>query len=667
MDEKRDEVAQDADREHNLHQPSFESNGSQDAALQEKELERSGLSEQSSTTLRDADAAAAIARADPTTTTAAYAQADTEAEATSDDANHPQPHGGAPGGAAVATARPEEPEALRSNFQTVIIMLSLCAAVFLAALDTTIITTALPVISEHFHSSAGYTWIGSAYLLASAASTPSWGKISDIWGRKPIVIFAAAVFFIGSTLAATSVSIGMLIAARTVQGIGGGGLIVLVNICISDLFSMRNRSKYYGIVGMVWAFASAIGPILGGLFTQKVSWRWCFYINLPITGTVIIALVLFLHLHNPKTPVWDGLKAVDWLGTLTIVGGTLMLLLGLEFGGVFDPWGSARVVCLIVFGIVTTGIFIIIEWKVARYPVMPLALFSGLSNVACMGVCFCHGFVFIAGSYYLPLYFQGVLGATPILSGVYQLTFALSLSIVAAVTGAFIKKTGKYLPPIWFGLTFMTLGFGLFIDLQPTANWAKIIIFQIIAGIGVGPNFQSPLIALQSMVPTRDIATATATFGFMRALATSISVVIGGVVFQNEMQKRYGSLAAALGPGTASALTGGAAGSSIGIVNALPPAQRTIARKALFESLRTMWIVFVAFGALGLFTSFFIVKNKLSKEHQLTKTGLAEEEVKRRERKQEKKDKEAAAAAATAAAVGNGEGNGHGVVSKEEV
>jgi fucose permease len=174
---------------------------------------------------------------------------------------------------------PTDPEASRTKLQTTIIMASLGASVFLAALDTTIITTALPTISEYFHSNAGYTWIGSAYLLANAASTPSWGKFSDIWGRKPVLLIAAAIFFIGSLLAAVSVSIAMLIAARAVQGIGGGGLIILVNICISDLFSMRNRGPYFGIIGMVWAFASAVGPILGGVFTEKVSWRWCFYIN----------------------------------------------------------------------------------------------------------------------------------------------------------------------------------------------------------------------------------------------------------------------------------------------------------------------------------------------------------------------------------------------------
>ena len=351
----------------------------------------------------------------------------------------------------------------------------------------------------------------------------------------------------------------------------------------------------------------------------------------PITGTVFILLFIFLHLDNPKTPVWDGLKAVDWVGSLTVVGGTLMLLLGLEFGGVTYPWGSTKVICLIVFGIVVAGLFIINEWKFARYPVMPLRLFKDRSNIAAFGVCFCHGSVFIAGNYYLPLYFQAVLGASPLLSGVYLLPFALCLSFASVGTGVFIKKTGKYLPPIWFGLVFMTIGSGLFIDLDPTAHWAKIIIFQIIVGIGVGPNFQSPLIALQSMVAPRDIATATATFGFIRNLSTSISVVIGSVVFQNEMHKHYPSLSAALGTSIANELSGGSTGASVGIVKQLPPASRTIARQAFFESLRTMWIMYVAFAALGVFISLFIGNQKLSKEHQVTKTGLAEEEARRKE------------------------------------
>lgn len=154
--------------------------------------------------------------------------------------------------------------------------------------------------------------------MACAAATPSWGKISDIFGRKPIILTAIAVFFIGSALCGAAVNVKMLIGGRVVQGIGGGGLITLVQICIADLFSMRSRSAYYGIIGMVWAFASGVGPILGGVFTQKVSWRWCFYLNLPITGTVFFIILFFLKLKTPKTPLLAGLKAIDWLGRASI-------------------------------------------------------------------------------------------------------------------------------------------------------------------------------------------------------------------------------------------------------------------------------------------------------------------------------------------------------------
>jgi EmrB/QacA subfamily drug resistance transporter len=420
-------------------------------------------------------------------------------------------------------AQDEKPK--RSKTKIALIMLSLGISVLLVALDITIVTTALPTIAERFHSASGYTWVGSAYLIANAAATPIWGKVSDIFGRKPILLVTNAIFFVGSLLAAVSVNMNMLIASRVIQGIGGGGLIVLVNITISDLFAMRERGAYFGIIGGVWALASSLGPVVGGAFTQNVSWRWCFYINLPMDGIAFLIVLFVLDVHTPKTPLRQGLKAVDWLGALTIVGGTIMLLLGLEFGGVTFPWKSATVICLIVFGVVTIGLFFLIEYRLAPNPIMPLDVFSKRSNLAALGVCFFHAFVFISGSYFLPLYFQAVLGATPILSGVYLLPTALSLSFLSAFTGGFIRKTGQYLPPIYFGYIFMTAGFGTFIDLGPHSSWAKIIIYQIIAGMGVGPNFQSPLIALQSLVPVsrsvfvRPLRCYISRFGLSRARA----------------------------------------------------------------------------------------------------------------------------------------------------
>jgi EmrB/QacA subfamily drug resistance transporter len=376
-----------------------------------------------------------------------------------------------------------------SKGRVAIVVFSLCMALFLAALDVTIVTTALPTIAEHFHASgADYTWVGSSYLLASAASSPVWGKISDIFGRKYIILLANVIFLVGSLIAGISSSMGMLIGARVIQGIGGGGLVILVYICIGDLFSMRERPKYYGIMGMVWAIASGVGPVIGGAFTEGVSWRWCFYINLPLDGISLVLLFVFLKLDNPRTPLVAGLRSIDWIGVLTIVGGVVTFLFGMESGGVTHAWDSAFTLCLIIFGIVILVLFFINEWKFAKYPVIPLRLFHDMSNLAALGVCFIHGFVFIAGSYYLPLYFQVVLGASAILSGVYLFAMVLTFSVTSALTGIFIKKTGKFREPIWFGLFFMTLGYGLFINLPDHAVWSKIIIYQIITGKLMPPS-----------------------------------------------------------------------------------------------------------------------------------------------------------------------------------
>ncbi|EAQ93076.1 hypothetical protein CHGG_01311 [Chaetomium globosum CBS 148.51] len=520
-----------------------------------------------------------------------------------------------------ATTSPP-PEETRTPLQTTMILLALASALFLAALDVTIVTVAVPTIAQEFQSTAGYTWIGSAYMLATAAAAPMWGKISDIWGRKPIMLIAVAVFWVGSLLSAVSVNMGMLIVARAVQGVGGGGIVILVNVCISDLFSMRKRGVYFGAMGMVWAVASAVGPVLGGVFTSEVTWRWCFYINLPISGVGMAVLAFVLKLHNPRTPMRQGLAAVDWLGSVTVVGATLMVMLGLELGGVTFPWSSPTVVCLLVFGFVTAGLFILIEWKFAEYPLVPMYLFSNLSSGASLLTGALQGFVFLSGSYYLPLYLQAVLGASPLMSGVYILPWVMSLSLVSAGTGLVIKKTGKYLPSIIFGMAVMTLGFGLFIDLEPRANWTKIIIYQLVAGIGVGPNFQAPLIALQTTVAPRDMASATGTFAFLRQLFASISIVIGGVVFQNGMEKQYPRLREQLGPEAAELFSGSNAASSVGLVKDLPENQQQIAREAYFDSLRTMYIMYVAFAGLGLLVSFLVGSRQLSKDHTETKTGL---------------------------------------------
>lgn len=514
----------------------------------------------------------------------------------------------------------------RSTVKIVIIMANLCLSLFLAALDFTIVATALPKITEHFHSAAGYTWIGSAYLLAMAATSPIWGKISDIWGRKPILLLAVFVFFVGSLLCGVASSMIMLIAGRAVQGSAAGGVVILVNVCVSDMFSMRTRGAFLGLTGGVWALASAFGPLLGGAFAEYVSWRWCFYINLPLSGLAFINLFFFLDVKTAKTSLSTGFRAIDWLGSLAILGMTLMFLLGLDFGGVVFPWSSATVICLIVFGLSLSVVFWYTEKNIARYPIIPLGVFFSRSTFAVLLVTFCHGFTYIATSYFLPLYFQSVFEASPLRSGLLLIPIATMQDIVLLATGVFVQKTGRYLEPLWLGMAIMTLGIGLFINLNSTSSIAQVIIFQIVAGIGIGPGLQAPLIALQALVSPQDLATSTATLGFIRNLATSMSVVIGGVVFQNGMHSKESLLTAAGLDHKLVKAFGDSAGANVELVGTLVGTQKEAVKQAFAKSLQMMWILYAGTAALGLLASFFISKKVLTTVHQETKVGLDNEE-----------------------------------------
>ncbi|CZT52202.1 related to DHA14-like major facilitator efflux transporter [Rhynchosporium secalis] len=514
------------------------------------------------------------------------------------------------------------PEAGRTKFQTTVIMGALSMSLFLSALDSTIITTAVPTIVSHFDAPVGYIWVGSAYLLGNAAVVPVWGKISDIFGRKQTLLGAVSVFLLGSLLCAISQSMGMLIAARAIQGIGGGGAIVLPNLCISDLFSMKERGMYFGLLSAVWALASALGPVVGGIFTDRVSWRWCFYINLPLGGLALAVLVFFLKLHNPRTPIKQGLAAIDWIGNLLIVGGTLMVLMGLQFGGVEFAWKSATVICLIVFGAVSVALFCIYESRFATYPVIPPRIFRHRNSVAAYSLSIMHAMAFLGGTYWLPLYFQAVLGASSLLSGVYLLPYVISSSFLSVGSGMFIKKTGNFRWPIVVGLFVMTLGFGLLTYLDDEPHWDRIIIFQIIAGLGSGTNFQAPLIALQTNIEPRDIGAAVSAYSFARQIGTSVSVVLGGVVFSNVMNSQQGLLKSALGPQLASEFSGRNASASIEKIAGLPLGQEQTVRATYWDALQKMFILYACVSFFGLLLSLFIRQTKLSQEHTEHKTGL---------------------------------------------
>ncbi|KAE9369963.1 MFS general substrate transporter [Stipitochalara longipes BDJ] len=527
---------------------------------------------------------------------------------------------------------------IRSKVQLTATLVALFLSLFLAALDFSIATTATPTIVNELHSATLYTWIGSAYLLSSAAATPVWAKLSDIWGRKIILLGAVVTFAAGSAVCATSNTMGSLITGRSIQGSAAGGMIILTNICISDLFSMRHRGFYLGLMGVVWSLAGGIGPLLGGALTEYVSWRWNWWINLPISGLSFLILCLCLHVHNPRTNVVQGMQAVDWLGILFVLGMSLMFLLGLNLGGIISPWGSPKVICLLVFGFFASIIFAAYEALFAKDPIMPMRILRKRSNVASVLVCFMHGMastnlispqnqtdieqVNVSSWYFLPLYFQSVKGSTPLHSGLLLFPITVLQSSVGVAAGVFIHRTGRYLELIWVGMTLTSLGFGLFIKLDVNSSLVEIVFLEIVAGIGVGLGFQPLIIALQSSVEQSDMAAATALMGFSRSLSTAISVVIGGVIFQSEMQAQYEKMLSVLPLDIAQKFSGDSAAANVKFIYTLEPVQKLFVKACYAKSLRSMWIFYASIAVLGLVLSTFISRQSLSTQHIETRTGL---------------------------------------------
>jgi MFS family permease len=490
---------------------------------------------------------------------------------------------------------------------------------FIGALDQTIIATAIPTISADLGSASGYTWIGSAYMVAKAASGPIWAKCSDIWGRKLAILTAIMIFAIASIIAALSTSMAMLIAGRALQGVAGSALFQLVYIIIADLFSVRERALYSAFLGFIWIVACGSGPLIGGAFTEYATWRWCFWINLPICGLTFGLLLVILDVHNPRTALRDGLRAIDWYGTFFATSGTLLLLVGLTLGGATFPWDSVQVICLIVFGALMFGFFLYCEVRLATYPLVPMGMFGDRSVVAGFVLAFTHNIVAIGQDYYLPFYFQSVKLASPMQSGLLVLPFLVSEAISDITSGVIIHFTGRYRELIWFGVVVLTLGTGLFIMLDVDTTIAFIIAVGIVAGIGVAFLFQAPAFAIQASVSQADTASAIAAFACVGNIATAFGVVIGGVVFQNSISQRQEAFAS-YNETIREAFSSTNAAASIDLIGRLPDSQA--AQEAFAWSVRNIFICYTAIAGVALVAGFFVEQKVMNKDQTETKTGI---------------------------------------------
>ena len=341
----------------------------------------------------------------------------------------------------------------------------------------------------------------------------------------------------------------------------------------------------------------------------------------------IITLYFTVRLHDPRTPFIQGMKSLDWLGTFTILIATVLLLVGLQLGGT-TSYSRSPVICLLVLGSLSYGIFPWTQWwyeKRGGSPITPLRIFRDLSNLSALGVCACDALVFNSVAYFLPLYFQLVLSSSPQTSGVYMLAIAIPLAICSFVGGWVIEKTGRYLEVLQLGLAFMTVGVGLFISFEQSLQLVKIIFFLVIIGIGFGPNFNAPLIALQTRIRESDMAAGTSAFGFVRMISGAIGVVVGQVVFQILMRPHFADFVdAGLTRKFAEALAGGEAISQGEQVALLSDGQRDVVRGEMMAALRGVWIFYTVVSALGLIVSFGIHRGRLERGGQGEKTETSE-------------------------------------------
>lgn len=536
------------------------------------------------------------------------------------------------GGAAVTAAAAVDPMAItdedngpprRSRLRRVAILASLFSTLFASALNSTSIATAIPTIAHDLHSSDGYSWISGAFLLSNTASGPIWANLSSIWGRKTILLMAVAGFMLSSMICALAVDITMLIVGRCLQGMSAGGMMQMVTIVISDLFSVRHRSFYLAMLQVVWCVANGVGPVLGGAFAQHLSWTWAFWIMIPPSACAFLLLFVFLDVHNPRTGLREGLLAVDWAGSVSIIALLVMLLLGLNFGGVDFPWDSPVVICLLVFGVLTTVCFAFSE-KFARYPLMPLHLFQQKSNLASLLIAFTQDFAFFSGQYYVPLFLQAVMLQSPTNAGALVLSYSLTASVIGIFVGIYIHRTGRYVEILWVGQGLMIIGFALFNLWSIATPISQICGILFVAGSGVGMLFAPPLIALQARTSQKDTASATVALGVTRAVSVVLAVVVGQAILDNGMNTQAANLKlAGLSPTLLESFSGANAASNLGLLASLSdPVSQAAVKKAFAESLKPLWILDTCLVAAGFLSTVLIEKTHLSEEHTETRTGI---------------------------------------------
>ena len=427
--------------------------------------------------------------------------------------------------------------------QVILVFAGLSAALLVALLDQSIISTALPTITSSFHAGDESSWLSTSYLLTSTAASPLYGRFSDIFGRKTCIIVALTGFLIGSALCAAAQSITQLIVFRAISGAFGGGIVSLVMVVVGDVVTLRERGTYQGLLGVVVAVANSGGPLVGGALAS-VGWRWCFIIAVPIILIALVSVIILLPLKKVEGSVKSKLAKIDYFGTALVLAGTVLLLLGLNWGGQQYAWNSPQVLVTMILGVCLFVVFAVVEARVAKLPLVPMRLFKigTVSSVLVQTVC--SGGIFYLLLFFVPQFTQVVKGYSGIKAGVTLIPLMAVQAITSTLAGLTVTKYGKYKAIIVVGFAIFSIGVGLLSLLNQHSGIGMVIGFLLLSGFGAGGTLQTTLVAAQNAVDRRDLAVVTSSRNFMRMFGGTLSLAISYTILNNTVRNKVKGLPA---------------------------------------------------------------------------------------------------------------------------
>ncbi|MFJ8000275.1 MDR family MFS transporter [Streptomyces sp. NPDC096310] len=494
--------------------------------------------------------------------------------------------------AEAATSGERQPRSVR------VVLLALMIAMLLAMLDNMIVGTAMPTIVGELGGLAHLSWVVTAYALATAAATPIWGKLGDLYGRKGVFLASIVVFLIGSALSGMAQDMGQLIGFRAVQGLGAGGLMVGVMAIIGDLIPPRERGKYQGMMAGVMALAMIGGPLVGGTITDHLGWRWSFYINLPLGAVALAMISAVLHL-----PARDRSKKVkvDYLGAGLLTIGITSIVLVTTWGGTEYAWTSGMILLLIFVGVAALVGFVTVQTKVDE-PIMPLHIFRSRNFTIMSVVGFLTGFVMFGAVLFLPLYQQAVQGASATNSGLLLLPMLLSMMLVSLVVGRITTNTGKYkiFPIVGSGL--MVTGLFLLAQMGPDTTRLTSGIYMAVLGAGLGFLMQITMLVAQNSVEMKDMGVGSSTTTLFRTLGGSFGAAIMGALFTGKVQDE---MAARAGSGAAG-VTEQSAQLDAASLAKLPDVVREAYQQAVSAGTHSAFLLGAGIAVIGLAAAFFV-------------------------------------------------------------